>query len=91
MLLCVVSPYLGIAIAGLRAVVQYMLWFYVITRIIENDGDIYAFCGTIIVTATLIALHGIYQYIIGVPIPQPGFLAEWVYVHVCFQSLVARI
>lgn len=69
MLLCVVSPYLGIAIAGLRAVVQYMLWFYVITRIIENDEDIYAFCGTIIVTATLIALHGIYQYIIGVPIP----------------------
>jgi len=69
MLLCVVSPYPGIAIAGYRAVVQYMLWFYVLTRIIENDGDIYAFCATMIGTATLIALHGIYQYIIAVPIP----------------------
>lgn len=69
MLLCVMSPYLGIAIAGFRAVVQYMLWFFVLTRIIENDGDIYAFCATMIGTATLIALHGIYQYIIAVPIP----------------------
>jgi hypothetical protein len=69
MLLCVVSPYLGIAIAGLRVVVQYMLWFFVLTRIIENDGDIYAFCATIIGTATLIALHGIYQFIVAVPIP----------------------
>jgi len=69
MLMCIVSPYLGIAIAGYRAVVQYMLWFFILTRIIENDGDINAFCGTIIATSVLFALHGIYQYIIGVPIP----------------------
>ena len=35
MLLCVVSPYLGIAIAGLRAVVQYVVVF-VLTRIIRK-------------------------------------------------------
>jgi len=69
MLLCIVSPYIKIAIAGYRAVVQYMLWFFILTRVIENDGDIIAFCGTIIATSILIALHGIYQYIIAVPIP----------------------
>lgn len=69
LLVCVVSPRLGIAIAGYRAVVQYMFWFFVLTRVIENDGDVNAFCGTLIGLTTAIALHGIYQYIIDVPIP----------------------
>lgn len=73
MLVCIVSPYLHIAIAGYRAVVQYMFWFFVLTRVIEDDGDINAFCATVIGTATLIALHGVYQFIIDVPIP-----ANWV-------------
>jgi O-antigen ligase len=47
-----------------------MLWFFVLTRVIEDDGDVTAFCGTIIATSTLIALHCIYQYIIGVPNPE---------------------
>jgi O-antigen ligase len=69
MLLCIVSPHMKIAIAGYRAVVQYMFWFFILTRIIENDGDILAFCRTFIAMSILLALHGIYQYIIAVPIP----------------------
>jgi len=65
-----VDNYFSIAAAGFRAVVQYMLWFFVLTRIIKNDGDAEAFCITLIAVGTGVALHGIYQYIVGVAIPE---------------------
>ena len=71
-LLCmfVVSPMFGIAVAGLRAVVQYMLWFYVLSRVLEDKGDVEAFCGVLTAAAVLISLHCIYQFIVAVPIPE---------------------
>ena len=71
--LAVVSPQLGIAISGYRAVCQFMLWFFVITRLIETDRDFKVFYFSICVMAVCIGLHGIYQYIIGAPMP-----AQWV-------------
>ena len=38
-LLCVVCPYFSIQIAGFRATCQYLLWFYLVTRLIRNDRD----------------------------------------------------
>ncbi len=38
-LLCVVCPYTSIQIAGFRATCQYLLWFYLVTRLIRNDRD----------------------------------------------------
>ena len=67
--LCVVSPILGIAVDGLRAVVQYMLWFFVLTRVMRDEGDVNAFVGVLVATASLVALHCIYQYIVAAPIP----------------------
>ena len=73
LLMSAVSPYPAIAMAGYRAVVQYMVWFFIILRLIEDDKDFkivyYAFLGM----GALLCLHGIYQYIIAVPIP-----ASWV-------------
>ena len=72
-LMCAVSPDMGIAIDGYRAVVQYLFWFFIVTRLIEDDRDFAIFYGTLVAMALVVAAHGIYQYIIAAPIP-----AGWV-------------
>ena len=72
-LMCINAPNFSIAIAGYRAVAQYLIWFFVLIRLIEDDGDLMVFYGAFVAMGTAIALHGIYQYIIAVPIP-----AGWV-------------
>ena len=68
-LMCAVSPYPSIAVAGLRAVVQYLFWFFLVTRLIEDDRDFAIFYGALLAMAIPITLHGIYQYIVAAPIP----------------------
>ena len=72
-LMCAVSPDMGIAIDGYRAVVQYLFWFFIVTRLIEDDRDFAIFYGTLVVMALVVAAHGIYQYIVAAPMP-----ASWV-------------
>ena len=72
-LMCAVSPYPSIALDGYRAVVQYLFWFFLVTRLIEDDRDFALFYGALVAMAVVIALHGIYQYIVAAPIP-----ASWV-------------
>lgn len=72
-LMCAVSPYPSIAVDGYRAVVQYLFWFFLVTRLIEDDRDFAIFYGALLAMAIPIALHGIYQFIIAAPIP-----AGWV-------------
>lgn len=66
-------PYPAIAWAGYRAQVEYILWFFILLRLIDDDGDaktlIYGFTAVV----GILALHGIYQFIVAVPIP-----ASWV-------------
>lgn len=68
-LMNVVAPNYPIQISGWRATVQYMLWFFLITRLVRDDRDFMRVYLTFVVLATLIALHGVYQYIAAVPIP----------------------
>lgn len=72
-LMNVVAPYFSIQIAGFRATAQYLLWFYVITRLLRDDRDFMQLYLTLVVLAAVISLHGIYQYVAGVPMP-----ANWV-------------
>lgn len=72
-LMCAVSPYISIAVDGYRAVVQYLFWFFLVTRLIEDDRDFAIFYGVLAAMAFVIALHGIYQFIVAAPIP-----ANWV-------------
>ena len=58
-----------INIAGMRATAQYILWFFLATRLIRNDRHLRILYGVMVAAAGVIALHGIYQYIIAVPIP----------------------
>lgn len=74
-LMCAVSPYPSIAFAGYRAVCQYMLWFFLMIRLCQNDGDFKTFYYSFVALGLLLALHGIYQYIIAVPIPS-GWVSQ---------------
>lgn len=69
MLMFLVSPFFSIAVAGYRATVQYMLWFFIVTRLLRDDRDLKQLYLGMVLVAAVIALHGIYQYIIAVPIP----------------------
>ena len=68
-LMNVVTPYYSIQISGFRATVQYMLWFFLVTRLVHDDRDFMRVYLALVVLATVIALHGVYQYIVAVPIP----------------------
>lgn len=72
-LMCAVSPVTSIAVDGLRAVIQYLFWFFLVTRLIEDDRDFGIFYGALVAMVVVIGLHGIYQYIVAAPIP-----ATWV-------------
>ena len=69
LLMNTVFDYYSIAVDGYRATVQYMLWFFVVTRMLRNDRDFRTLYLAMVALATVIALHGIYQYIVAVPIP----------------------
>lgn len=73
LLMSAVDPYPAVAWAGYRAVIQYMLWFFLVVRLLEDEKDFRVlYCGFVALGAAL-CLHGIYQYIVAVPIP-----AAWV-------------
>ncbi len=68
-LMFTVSPFFSIAVSGYRATVQYMLWFFVAVRLLRGERDFMTVYYLMVAAAFLIALHGIYQYIVAVPIP----------------------
>ncbi len=62
-------PFPDVAFAGYRAQVEYMVWFFLVLRLIEDKKDAQALCYAFAATVFLLCLHGIYQYVIGVEIP----------------------
>ncbi len=75
MLLCLIlnSPDFSIALEGFRAIVQYMLWYFVVIQILRGEKNAKTVTTFFVIVVGLLALHGIYQYIIGVEMP-----AGWV-------------
>jgi O-antigen ligase len=63
------SPQTGIAMEGVRVYVEYVLWFFVASNLLLNKRQARALINLLVILGTLIALHGVYQYIIGVEIP----------------------
>ena len=63
------SPAVNIALEGLRVYAEYMLWFFVASNLLLNKRQARALFNWLIVLGALIGAHGVYQYIIGVPIP----------------------
>lgn len=68
-LMIVVSPRFYIAFQGYRATVQYLLWFFLVLRLFKDRRDVMRVYKSLVLIASLIALHGIYQFIVAVPIP----------------------
>ncbi len=75
LLMALVRPYPSIAFAGLRAQVMYMVWFFLILHLIEDDTDFKVLYTAFAAVVFLLSLHGIYQYIIAVPIPS-GWVSQ---------------
>lgn len=69
LLMGLVDPYPSIQLTGYRATVQYLLWFFIVTRLVQNDRDFMRVYLTLVGVAAILALHGIYQYIACVPMP----------------------
>ncbi|MCT4688607.1 O-antigen ligase family protein [Vallitalea sp.] len=67
------SPNLGIAIDGLRAVVQYMLWYFLAVQLLDSTKSILKVYWVLTSVGTLLGLHGIYQYLTGAEM-----LGNWV-------------
>ena len=70
LLMCVNAPVFGIAVDGYRATVQYMLWFFVVIRLIRNDTDALVLVAAVCATGLAMAFHGCWQYIVATPIPE---------------------
>lgn len=63
----------GVALLELRAVVQYSFWFFVAVNLMRDRRQVLNFCDLFLLVGLVVALYGIYQYIVGVEIP-----ATWV-------------
>ena len=70
LLMSVNRPYPQVALPGYRIVVQYMLWYFIVIRLLEDDSDLKVLLAAFVIMLAFLSLHGVYQYAIGVPIPE---------------------
>lgn len=68
-LLIIKSPDIKIAIEGFRVVVEYALWFFVGVNILTHTEQFKRIINLFIFMIFLISAYGVYQYIIGAPMP----------------------
>ena len=60
-LMTVNAPFFSIQVSGFRASCQYLLWFFIVTRILRDDRDVMRLYGALVGLGVILALHGIYQ------------------------------
>lgn len=63
----------AVTLTGLRATCQGILWFPILLRLLRDEDDLRRVYLCMVIAAFVIALHGIYQYIVAAPMPP-----EWV-------------
>lgn len=64
------SPALNVAVEGVRVYVEYMLWFFVGANLLSSRRQVHALFTWLAVLGMLLGIHGVYQYVIGAPIPE---------------------
>lgn len=69
LLLMTIRPAPTVNFTGFRASMEYLAVFYLVTHLIRDERDFREMYLTMVIIATVLALHGIWQFIIGVPIP----------------------
>lgn len=63
------SPIMGIAVAGLRQVVQQMLWYFVVAQLVTSSKNVRWLLYIAVFIGGLLGLHGIYQYVTKAEMP----------------------
>lgn len=63
------SPDYRISLEGLRAVIQYILWYFVIIQLLKDEQSAKNICLVFILIVSIMSLHSVYQFIIGVENP----------------------
>lgn len=58
-----------VSIQGWRASLQYLLLFFLVTRLLRDEDDLKLMYRVMVVLAAAFALHGIWQFVVGVEIP----------------------
>lgn len=69
-LLTLTARFWDVNITGFRASMQYILIFFLVTRLLRNEDDLRLMYDTMVLLAFAFALYGIWQFIIGVEIPE---------------------
>lgn len=64
------SKYYGVGFEGLRVVVQYLLWYFVVSRFIHSDERAYGVVKSLVWLGGLLGIHGLYQYVARVETPK---------------------
>ncbi len=67
---CYTPHHFDVNVTGFRASMQYILLFYLVSRLIRNDRDFMLMYKIMVASAFLFAVHGIWQFIVGVEIPE---------------------
>ncbi|MCC8098173.1 MAG: O-antigen ligase family protein [Eubacterium sp.] len=65
----VVSPDRTIGFEGMRAVCEYIFWFFLVLKLCDSDKLGKRLCICLFIVIGIMAIHGIYQYIVAVPMP----------------------
>ncbi|MDD4188935.1 MAG: O-antigen ligase family protein [Eubacteriales bacterium] len=63
------SPDMSISFEGLRAVIQYMFWYFAVVQLLETKKAGRNIYRILVYSGTLMALHGILQYLMKVENP----------------------
>lgn len=63
------SPNMRISLDGLRAVIQYMFWFFAVVQLLRTQKGADRMYLILTISGAILAVHGIFQYIIGVEMP----------------------
>lgn len=59
----------AVAIMELRGLIQYTFWFFLAANLLSKRQEAKNICDIFIVVGLIVALYGIYQYIVGAEIP----------------------
>lgn len=64
------SPSIVIAIEGFRVLVQYILWYFAVVQLLKDKVDAKNLLMIFTCMVGILAIHGVYQYIVGVEMPE---------------------
>ncbi len=70
-ILCIfMKPYeMNIVLEGFRANVEFILFFFAFFQLIRGTKSVKIIYNTLVIAVFFIALYGVYQYVVGVPMP----------------------